>query len=84
MLENSIANQLSRYGKLQYYARRSGQEIDFILDEKIAFEVKETPGIHDLKLLQKRTEQLGLKEYHLIGLYLGNKEFTRFTWAGSV
>jgi hypothetical protein len=82
MLENAIASQLSRHGKLQYYARRTGQEIDFILEEKIAFEVKETPGIHDLTVLQKRAGQIGLEEYHLVGLNLENKEFTEFTWAG--
>jgi predicted AAA+ superfamily ATPase len=84
ILENAVANQLSRHGKLQYYARRSGQEIDFILDEKIAIEVKETPGIHDLRVLQKRAAQIGLNECYLIGLNLGNKDFTGFTWAGSV
>ena len=84
MLENSIANQLSRRGKLQYYARRTGQEIDFILDEKIAFEVKETPGFHDLQTLAKRATQLGLNEYYLVGLHMGNKDFTEFTWAGNI
>ncbi|HOW25240.1 MAG TPA: DUF4143 domain-containing protein [Bacteroidales bacterium] len=84
MLENAIANQLSRHGKLMYYARRTGQEIDFILDERKAIEVKETPGIHDLVILQKRASQLGLTECHLIGLNLENKDFTEFTWAGNV
>jgi uncharacterized protein len=84
MLENSIANQLSRHGNLQYYARRTGQEIDFILNEKIAFEVKETPGIHDLQTLAKRSDCLGINEYYLVGLYMGNKDFTEFTWAGNV
>jgi len=84
LLENSIANQLSRHGNLQYYARRTGQEIDFILNEKIAFEVKETPGIHDLQTLVKRATQLSLNEYYLVGLNLGNKDFTEFTWAGNI
>lgn len=84
MLENSIANQLTKYSNLQYYARRTGQEIDFILNEKIAFEVKETPGIHDLHTLGKRATQLGLNEYYLVGLHLGNRNFTEFTWAGNI
>jgi uncharacterized protein len=84
MLENSIANQLSRHGNLHYYARRTGQEIDFILNEKIAFEVKETPGFHDLQTLAKRSDYLGINEYYLVGLYIGNKDFTEFTWAGNV
>ncbi len=84
VLENSVANQLSLRGNLRYYARRSGQEIDFILDEKIAFEVKETPSPTDLRTLQKRAEQIGISESYLVGYHLLNKEFTNFVWAGNV
>ena len=84
VLENSVANQLSLRGALKYYARRSGQEIDFILDDKIAFEVKETPSPADLRTLQKRAEQIGIAESYLVGYQLLNKEFTGFVWAGNV
>ncbi|MBK7937368.1 MAG: hypothetical protein IPJ82_09890 [Lewinellaceae bacterium] len=36
-------------GKGQLFSEKTGQEIDFILDEKKAIEVKETPGMFDLK-----------------------------------
>jgi hypothetical protein len=33
---------------------------------------------------RKRATQLGLTAYHLVGQYIGNKDFKRFTWAGTV
>ena len=84
LLENSIANQLARVGDIRYYARRTGQEIDFILDEKIAFEVKETPDLHDLLLLKARSRQINIAESYLIGLYQVNPGFSDFVWAGDI
>ncbi len=84
ILENSIASQLRRRGEIKYYARRSGQEIDFILNEQIAFEVKETPSPYDLKVLQQRAEQIGISQFKLIGLEQTNPDFTNFVWAGNV
>jgi hypothetical protein len=84
LLENSIANQLARMGEIRYYARRTGQEIDFILDEKIAFEVKETPGPHDLHILSSRSMQIDIKQFYLVGLYMSNPGFSDFVWAGDL
>ncbi len=84
ILENSIASQLRRRGEIKYYARRSGQEIDFILNEQIAFEVKETPSPYDMKVLQQRAEQIGISQFKLIGLEQTNPDFTNFVWAGNV
>jgi len=84
LLENSIANQLSALGEVRYYARRNGQEIDFILDGKTAFEVKETPGSSDVQVLDKRSKQIGINEPYLIGLYHANPNFTDFVWAGDI
>ncbi len=40
--ENTVFNQLHHFGELNYYQLKTGQEIDFILNKTIAFEVKET------------------------------------------
>ncbi len=84
LLENSIANQLGFYGNLKYYAKKTGQEIDFILDDKSAFEVKETPTKGDLSTLVRRSRSIGIEECHLIGLKTGMSEFDEFIWAGSI
>ncbi len=84
LFENMVANQLSRLGKLNYYARRSGQEIDFILDNKYAFEVKETPTVNDLRILTRRAASLKLKEIYLTGKNYPPTGFTDFIWGGSI
>lgn len=84
LFENKIANQLSRKGSLKYYARRNGQEIDFILDDKIAIEVKETAIESDYKKLKERAHSIKLKEFYLVGKNLPQKDFTDFVWGGSI
>ena len=83
-LENSVANQLANHGEIRFYAKRSGQEIDFVLNGKTALEVKETPGLSDLKILKRRAEQTGLGNSILIGLYPPASGFSGFVWAGNV
>lgn len=84
LLENSIANQLIPLGKLNYYAKKSGQKIDFILNENLAIEVKETATEHDLKTLVHRAEGLGLANKKIVGLNQSPTNFTEYIWAGLV
>ena len=66
LFENAIANQLSNYGDITYYNKRSAAEIDFILNKKIAFEAKLKSSESDLKKLQKNCNELGLKKFYLV------------------
>lgn len=84
LFENMIASQLYRLGRLNYYARRTGQEIDFILNGKIALESKETPGLSDLKTLNYRAQKLNLQNQYLIGRYFPPTEFNDFIWGGNI
>jgi uncharacterized protein len=84
LFENAIANQLLRLGKVNYFQKKSGQEIDFILDQQIAFEVKETPGPMDVKKTIDRAQELALSEVKVIGRMPPNSEFADFTWGGCV
>ncbi|MEI6764590.1 MAG: ATP-binding protein [Bacteroidota bacterium] len=84
LLENSVANQLALHGDIKYYAKKTGQEIDFILNDEISFEVKETPSVHDLKILEHRTSSLNLKKHYLTGLNISDAGFHDFVWAGSI
>ena len=84
LFENAIANQLLRLGKVNYYQRKTGQEIDFILDDKKAIEVKETPGPSDLKTLRSRAAQLNIHDTLLIGRFPPGIEFKDFVWGGCV
>ncbi len=84
LFENAIATQLLRLGKVNYYQKKTGQEIDFILNEKQAIEVKETPGPSDLKVLQSRATSIGLHETLLIGRFPPGIEFRDFVWGGCI
>ena len=82
VFENAAAVQLQHLGNLRYYQRNSGQEIDFILNDRLAYEVKETPTQADYHTLEKRSRLLGLKEYELIGRFPPKDGFERFIWGG--
>jgi len=74
IFENAVFRELSRHGKVNYYQKRKGAEIDFILNEEIGFEVKLKPDFRDLKRLGKTASPLGLKDYFLISRdYTGTK-----------
>jgi len=83
IFENAIFNQLKHLGSLQYYARKNGLEIDFILDQKIALEIKETPVNQDQKNLSNLAKNIGLNNFHLIGRFTSPK-FADFIWGGKV
>lgn len=61
IFENIVFNALKLRGGVNYYQRKSGVEIDFILDKKIAFEVKISPSEYDLKKLKSLAAELELK-----------------------
>ena len=81
--ENTLFNQFARIGQVQYYALKTGQEIDFILDSKLAIEVKETPVEGDLNHLVNMSSNAGLSDLRLIGRHKSPK-FTDYAWGGSI
>jgi hypothetical protein len=84
VFENAIAIQLKNQGTIQYYQKKTGQEIDFILNEQTAIEVKETPISQDKSTLEKRALAIGIDKYHLIGRNYSASEFNDFVWGGNV
>ena len=84
VFENAIALQLSAMGSLQFYQKINGAEIDFILDNSIAVEVKETPTANDLKQLDDRKKGINLDNRWLVGRHQPASDFTDFMWGGSL
>lgn len=85
VFETAICHQLnlrrpenSLTSTLNYYQKKSGVEIDFILDKKAAFEVKETAHYNDLKKLEKISQELELKKFRLISYRYSPLEKTVF------
>jgi uncharacterized protein len=78
LFENTVANQLSNYGELNYYNKRSVSEIDFILNKEVALEVKLKASANDLKKLEKNANELGLKQYYLVSKNFSDTDKTIF------
>ncbi len=81
--ENAVFNQLLHFGEISYYQRKTGNEIDFILDKKMSFEVKETAHETDLKNLKRLSENLEIKQNFVIGRH-PNHIFDGYIWGGFV
>lgn len=81
--ENAIFNQLRNYGEIQYYSLKNGREIDFILDEKIGLEVKESPIETDGKKLTVLAQGAGIKKNRLIGRHQV-PNFENYIWGGEL
>lgn len=66
IFENAVFQNLRDLGKISYYGKYEGPEIDFILDGKIALEVKIQGDSKDIKKLNRMTNNLKLKNCYLI------------------
>lgn len=81
LFENAVANQLLNYGPLSFYNKRNSTEIDFILDQQIAIEVKKTGTPSDFSKLQANAKQLGItKSYLVSGKYIDLDGFISPVW----
>lgn len=80
LFENSVFMNLVYDYDLTYYQTKSGGEIDFVLNNKVGLEVKETASAQDLVNLKKRSASAGLKEYYIISRNYSSVEKTIFVW----
>jgi uncharacterized protein len=81
--EIAVFNQLHHFGEVNYYQLKTGQEIDFIIDKKIAFEVKETAYEVDYRKLMNLAKKVNIEKGFVLGK--NNKPpFETFIWAGMI
>ncbi len=66
LFENSIFWGLQQNREIQYYRRKNGAEIDFIVDQKAAYEVKITATQRDVVHLERNAKALGLKKHYIV------------------
>ncbi len=83
LFENAIYNQLHHFGTLNYYALKTGHEIDFILNNTNAFEVKETATPPDWLKLVKLSKNIGLNNYTIISNH-PPRNVENVIWGGSI
>ncbi len=72
-LENAVFTNLASRYDLRYYRKKSGVEIDFILDGKIGVEVKSFATPSDVRRLTRIGTSLGLSETYVITGRFGEK-----------
>lgn len=68
LFEQAVFQNLRLKGELNFYQRKSGVEIDFILNKKEAYEVKIKPYEKDLRKLAGLSRELGLTTYNIVSL----------------
>lgn len=83
LFENAVFNQLFHHGHMAYYQLKSGKEVDFILDKKSGFEVKETATEADLKNMRSISGNIGVSSNHVIGRH-PVKIFDGYIWGGFI
>ncbi|MDP2951366.1 MAG: ATP-binding protein [bacterium] len=66
LLENAVYLNLKQKGGVKYYQKAGGSEIDFILDGKIALEIKENGDQTDFNKLARIAQGLRIKEKYII------------------
>ena len=67
LLENAVFMNLRYVGEVNYYQKRSGAEIDFVLPEQgIALEVKKRASEQDVKRLKRLCYALGLNDCYVV------------------
>ncbi|HJZ39418.1 MAG TPA: ATP-binding protein [Bacteroidales bacterium] len=73
LFETAVCNQLEHYGRLAFYNKRNTAEIDFILDQETALEVKLRADQNDMVKLKKLADTLGITNCLII-----SKKFNDF------
>ena len=66
LFENTIFTALRLHGEVDYYQKKSGAEIDFIVDKRYAYEVKSMPYAQDLSRLKTLAQELNLNTFKLV------------------
>lgn len=79
LFENAIFNQLRLKGAVNYYQRKSGVEIDFILNKQMAWEVKTKADSNDATRLQRLVKELKLDKGKVVSFeYVDNETIYGF------
>ncbi|EKE00036.1 MAG: hypothetical protein ACD_22C00101G0003 [uncultured bacterium] len=67
-VRSSLEQDLGVFGQINYYATKTGKEIDFIFSKEHSYEVKTSGDTSDLRLLRNRSLSIGIKKYSVVSL----------------
>lgn len=74
LFEQSVFQNLRSAHMLHFYSKEGKSEIDFIVDEKEAIEVKTTVSLQDIEYLRRRVENLNLQGSYIVSLEFNNEQ----------
>lgn len=74
LFENSVFQNLRLRGELSYYQKKTGVEIDFILNKEKAYEVKTNPYSSDLRKLSGLAQGLNVREFKIVSKNFSDME----------
>lgn len=78
LFENAVLLSLRNRGEINYYQRKSGVEIDFVLNKKEAYEVKTNGDRRDVKRLSALAAELSLNKYFVISKKFSDTKYITF------
>lgn len=78
VFENTVFHQLRTRGEINYYQKKSGAEIDFIVNKAQPLEVKMNPSDRDLKRLMFLSSELFLKNPKIVSYNYGTLKNMKF------
>lgn len=76
LFEQSVFQSLRPWHKLNYYSKEGRNEIDFIVDKRIALEVKLSSSRQDIDHLRRRAVGVGLTEHYIVSLQYSDAQET--------
>lgn len=76
LFEQSVFQSLRPWHKLNYYSKEGRNEIDFIVDKRIALEVKLSSSRQDIDHLRRRAVGVGLTEHYVVSLQYSDAKET--------
>lgn len=83
LFENAVFNQLRQKGKVNYYSLKNGKEIDFIFNNKIAIETKETATHFDYTQTERLASNMNIKNIYLVSRY-PSPSYGESIWGGMI
>jgi len=66
LFENAAFHALRQRGEVSYYMKKSGVEIDFVVNGTTAFEIKQKAETKDLSQLKKRAADINITESRIV------------------
>lgn len=76
--EQSIFQNLRPLNALCYYSKRGRSEIDFIVDKRVALEVKLSASRQDIENLKRRARGAGVTEQYVVSMQYNEEKETIF------